>query len=112
MTAAQDGWQVVAALDDLPASGMGEVEIGRQLILLVRRGDSVVAFQGFCPHQFARLAEGRLDDGWLQCPRHQARFSLDDGSCGPGWALPPLKRFAVKIDKGKVLLPAPLVSLE
>ncbi|MGD1880186.1 MAG: Rieske (2Fe-2S) protein [Kiloniellaceae bacterium] len=111
MSVAEDGWQAVSLLDDLPVEGIGEAAAGQQRVLLVRRGDSVAAFQGLCPHQFARLAEGRLEDGWLQCPRHQARFSLTDGHCGPGWALPPLKRFAVKVVNGTVLLPDPLVAL-
>jgi 3-phenylpropionate/trans-cinnamate dioxygenase ferredoxin subunit len=112
MCQAESGWQVVAELDELPPGGLGEAAVGRQVVLLLRRGQEVLAFQGLCPHQFARLAEGTVTGDWLQCPRHQARFNLTDGRCGPGWTLPPLKRYAVKLDKGKVLLPDPLLALD
>jgi len=111
MSGGQESWHAVAAIGDLPEAEMVEVAVGQALVVLVRRGDEVAAFQGLCPHQFARLAEGRVEGGWLHCPRHHARFLLDDGRCGPGWALPPLKRFQVRVEGGSVMLSNPLVVL-
>lgn len=104
------GWRAVARLSELP-EGLSDVSIGRHLVLLLREGDRVRAYQGLCPHQFARLADGLLIDGALQCPHHLARFDLEDGRCGAGWVLPPLKRYAARIEDGAVLLPDPLTPL-
>jgi 3-phenylpropionate/trans-cinnamate dioxygenase ferredoxin subunit len=112
MTDPDTGWQAVARLADLPENGLADVLLGRQLVLLARRGEEVLAFQGLCPHQFARLSEGRLTGDWLRCPRHFARFGLADGACGPGWTLPALQRFATRLEAGMVLLPDPLVALD
>jgi nitrite reductase/ring-hydroxylating ferredoxin subunit len=59
----------------------------------------------------ARLVNGTLlDDGRLQCPHHLANFNLADGQCDPGWVLPPLMRYATKVQDGHILVPDPLVA--
>ena len=105
------GWQVAMALDALQDGAPRDVLIDRQLVLLLREGDQVRAMQGSCPHQFARLAQGQIAEGWIECPHHRARFRLEDGICGPGWRLPPLKRYATLVHEGAVLLPDPLEPL-
>jgi len=111
------GWQKVAELAALAPSGLADVVVGRELVVLVAVGeDDVRAFQGLCPHEFARLAEGAVEerDGatWLRCPRHLARFRVGNGETGPGWSLPPLRRYAVRIEDGAIFLPDPLVRLD
>lgn len=51
-------------------------------IVLVRLDDGLVALDDTCSHENASLAEeGELDAGAreVECCRHGARFSLDDG---------------------------------
>ena len=105
-------WRVVAAKSDVLETGMRDVQIGRQIVLLVGDGDAVLAFQGTCPHQSARLALGSLLEGTIQCPHHMAEFRLADGVCTGGWQLPALKRYAVRVDGDDVLLSEPLQALE
>lgn len=105
-------WREVAKLSVLDATGLADVAVANAVILLIRDGDTVRAVQGLCPHQFARLADGTLSDGWLHCPQHMARFRVADGACGPGWTLPALRRYAVRIEEGAILLPDPLVPLD
>jgi len=105
-------WRTIAALADFPDTGLLDVEVDGTLILLVKQGEDIRAVQGLCPHAFARLAGGRVDDeGELHCPRHLARFSLDDGVCKSGWVLPPLKRYPVRVEDGAVLVPSPLTDI-
>lgn len=109
-------WQQVAELDALPPGGLADVVVGRELVLLVRdEAGEVRAFQGLCPHEFARLAEGALEERHgstvVRCPRHLARFRLSDGACGRGWALPPLRRYAVRVADGAVFVPDPLTPI-
>ena len=112
MTETPEDWQAVVAVADMPESGIHEVVLGQRLVLIVRTADGFTAVQGLCPHQAARLKDGRVDaEGFLHCPRHMAKFRLVDGVCGGGWELPPLQRFATKIENGTVLIPQPLVPL-
>lgn len=107
-----EGWQFAARVDDMPESGIFEAVFGQTLILVVKFGDGFTAVQGLCPHQAARLKDGRLDaEGFIHCPRHMAKFDLRDGECAGGWVLPPLMRYAVRIVDGDVLLPDPLTPI-
>ena len=103
---------VKASFAEISKDGMLEVRHGRQLVLLVALEGEILAVQGLCPHQLARLSEGRLHEGQLQCPRHLARFDLNDGTCTGGWQLPPLRRYAVRVVDDDVLLPDQLIVLE
>lgn len=105
-------WRVVAAKSDVLQAGLRDVQVGRRIVLLVSDGDQVFAFQGTCPHQSARLAHGSLLDGTIQCPHHLAQFRIADGTCTGGWQLPPLRRYAVRVDGDDVLLSEPLLTLD
>lgn len=104
---------MAVAVDDMPASGIHEAVFGQTLVLVVKTPDGFAAVQGLCPHQAARLKDGRVDaEGFVHCPRHMARFDTRDGTCGGGWVLPPLMRYATRVEDGAVLVPDPLVPLD
>jgi toluene monooxygenase system ferredoxin subunit len=105
-------WRVVAQTSQLGPNGLFDVIVDEQLVLLVNTGEAIVAVQGQCPHQFARLVGGSFHDDRLQCPHHRALFRLSDGACTNGWQLPPLKRYPVRITGTDIALPQPLVALE
>lgn len=104
-------------MEAIAPGGLADVVVGRDLVLLWRaaEGGEVRAFQGLCPHAFARLSEGVVEEKagacWVRCPHHMARFRIEDGACGPGWALAPLRRYAVRVEGGQVMLPDPLTPL-
>ena len=104
-------WRTIAQLSDMAPKGLFDVVLDDQLILLTKTDDGIRAFQGQCPHQFARLVGGRLVDGQLCCPRHMAFFRLSDGACTNGWQLPPLKRYAVRVTGDAIEVPYPLEPL-
>lgn len=79
-------------------------------LLLIRRGESVVAWRNSCPHRGIRL-EWQPDQfldyekQFIQCATHGALFGIDDGICiagpCPGEQLEPL---TVEIRDGEVWL--------
>lgn len=71
-------------------------------VVLVRRGDTVSAVSGSCPHAGADLAAGMVVDGELRCPWHHARFDLDTGAATGGPAVDGLGCFAVEVTGGTV----------
>ena len=107
MDATKQSWRAVARVDDVIANAPVEVALGNTVLILVHADDGIIAYQGTCPHAAARLGGGRVVDGWLRCPHHMATFRLSDGICGKGWALPALRRYAVKIEDGEVCLSDP-----
>lgn len=66
------------------------------MLVLVRAGETFRAAQGLCPHERGDLSSGRVEGGWLVCPRHLLSFDL--GSAGPskGWAVPALKLYPAR----------------
>lgn len=101
----------LCTLDELqPNSPRGfDLEDGTAL-LLIRRGESVVAWRNSCPHRGIRL-EWQPDQfldyekQFIQCATHGALFGIDDGICiagpCPGEQLEPL---TVEIHDGEVWL--------
>lgn len=81
----QPRFVAVARRDALANGGFLRVMLESHALVLARRGDTVYAFQGTCPHEKADLSQGRIEDGRLICPRHLASFSLYDGAVSSGW---------------------------
>jgi 3-phenylpropionate/trans-cinnamate dioxygenase ferredoxin component len=71
----------LVAVDELPPSGVVEVEHARHgtLAVGVVRGEPF-AVSNVCRHQFAKLGQGRVDeDGCLRCPWHRAQYDVRSG---------------------------------
>ena len=92
----------VASLTDIQRDRGLQVEFGETKALLVLHGDEVRAFQAFCPHAGAPLADGAICNGHLICPWHKAEFSIDDGHLCEPPALDALIRYPVQVIDGHV----------
>ena len=75
----------IAALDDIP-TGEG-IAIDRAVtgtdddIALLRDDDGCVwALNNTCTHAEASLAEGWVEDGYVECPLHSSKFCLKTGA--------------------------------
>lgn len=74
----------VATLDDIPV-GEG-IAIDKSVtgtdddVALLRDDDgSVYALNDTCSHETASLAEGWVEDGFVECPMHSSKFCLKNG---------------------------------
>jgi 3-ketosteroid 9alpha-monooxygenase subunit A len=75
-------WYQVAFARDI-AEGLTPLRIAEKAVLLRRRGENIVAFDGRCPHRGAALGHGgRLDEDSVICPFHGLRIGL--GQCHTG----------------------------
>jgi len=72
-------------------------------LLLVRHNGVVYAYENRCAHQGVALSEGRLDGYILTCRAHHWQYDVRSGS-GVNPATACLRRFAVKIEDGKVFV--------
>ncbi len=62
------------------------------------------ASDGFCSHGRAPLADGFLQGTCIECPKHNGRFDIRDGSVRRPPPRRPLKMYEVREKGGKVLL--------
>jgi len=71
-------------------------------IILIRQANRIMAFSLGCPHQNAAL-QWRSQDRRFQCPLHGAKFQAD-GNLQSGPATRAMDRFALRLDKGRVVV--------
>lgn len=80
-----DNWILAAELTDLPEDDVIGIDVNGHDIALYRTEDGVFASANLCSHGNARLSDGFLEDGEIECPLHQGRFCIKTGKamCSP-----------------------------
>jgi naphthalene 1,2-dioxygenase system ferredoxin subunit len=97
-------WVDALSADDLPEDDvMGVAVAGRDIALYTVGGD-VYATDNLCTHGHARLCDGFLDGHEIECPLHQGKFDVRDGSptCAP--ITEAVRSYPVKVAGGRVFL--------
>ncbi|MBN3803270.1 non-heme iron oxygenase ferredoxin subunit [Paraburkholderia sp. Ac-20336] len=99
-----EGWIDVAAQADLRADDVVAVKAGGHEIALYSIDGEVYATDNICTHGHARLCDGFLEDGEIECPLHQGRFDVRTGKamCAP--LTEDLRAFPVKIVDARVMV--------
>jgi nitrite reductase/ring-hydroxylating ferredoxin subunit len=100
-------FQVVAAVDKLEPgklfSASATVDGVKLPLVLLKKGNSVDAVSGLCPHWGGPLGEGKLLEGdVVECPWHASQFRISDGSVCQGPASAPLHMYEARIRDGNV----------
>jgi naphthalene 1,2-dioxygenase ferredoxin component len=99
-----ENWIAVADRDAVPQEDVIAVEVdGREIALYGVEGQ-VYATDNVCTHAHARLCEGFLEGGEIECPLHQGRFDVRTGKglCAP--VTEDLRIYPVKVQDNKVFV--------
>jgi len=76
-----EGWIEVCAGADLGKEDVVRFDHGRHTFALIRNNEGkLFATDGICTHGNTHLAGGLVKDGIIECPKHNGRFHLADGS--------------------------------
>lgn len=97
-----DDWEAVCDVDHLRKGDLIEHLSGTTLLVLAWIDGEPWAGSGLCPHQFARLSEGRIKDGRLHCARHQASFCLRTGTPDNRWQITGIRLYQTRVRNGLV----------
>jgi cytochrome P450/nitrite reductase/ring-hydroxylating ferredoxin subunit len=95
--------QMVTHVDALTEDTLVPTQVDGTDVVLLKRGHSVVAFEGRCPHRGTLLAEGTIDGEAIVCAGHGWRFDACTGT-NVDPSRPCLRSFATKIIDGHVLV--------
>jgi NAD(P)H-dependent nitrite reductase small subunit len=98
-------WSLVAQVDDLFGAEPHAVTAqGMRLAVFDVQG-CIYAIEDRCPHdKMARLSDGYVDDGTIECPIHQSRFDIRTGQalCLP--AEGSVRCFPTRVEDGKIFV--------
>lgn len=99
----------VCRADEIPEGGMKSVETGRHPLLVANVGGRFFAVGDVCTHARARLSDGYLDEDecTVECPLHNAKFSLETGEALEFPAEEPLPAYAVTVENGVIHVELP-----
>lgn len=94
----------VAHLSELPPGSKRLLDVDGRAIALFNVGGTIYAIDDICTHDGGPLAEGELEGGEIQCPRHGARFDVRTGKpvCMP--AIEPVATHRVEVRDEEVFL--------
>jgi NADPH-dependent 2,4-dienoyl-CoA reductase/sulfur reductase-like enzyme/nitrite reductase/ring-hydroxylating ferredoxin subunit len=89
---------------DVPDGGMLSGHVGKDAVLLARRGRQWFAIGATCTHYSGPLAEGLMVGDTVRCPWHHACFSLRTGEALGAPALSPVSCWKVEERDGKAFV--------
>ena len=76
-----DGWLEICAAADLDTEDVIRFDHGKKTFALCRDASGrLFATDGICTHGNTHLGEGLVKGKIIECPKHNGRFNLEDGS--------------------------------
>ena len=102
MNQIDNAWHPVGTLTDFEEGEPVAVVAASKPIALFRLGDDIFALHDLCTHGHARLSEGFVEDGCVECPLHQGLVDIRTGAprCAP--IVDAVRSYPVRINGGNV----------
>jgi 3-phenylpropionate/trans-cinnamate dioxygenase ferredoxin component len=93
------------SVDDLVAGeGLRVTSVSPPIAVFLTEDGQVFALDDLCTHQEASLADGWVEECWVECPLHASRFDLRTGSVDAPPAKVGVRRHAIEVRDGQVLV--------
>ena len=97
-----DGWYDVAGVDDLEDDEAVKVIAAGSALALYRVDGRFYATADRCTHEQASLSDGWIQDGTVECPRHQGVFDIVSGKALTAPATEAVCTFPVRAEGDRV----------
>ena len=97
-------WVDALDADALPEDDVIGVEVQGRDIAIYESEGAYFATDNICTHGHARLCDGFLEEGEIECPLHQGRFDIRTGKalCEP--LTEDIRTYPIKVEQGRVWL--------
>lgn len=99
-----DHWVKAATAADIAEGAVIGVLIEGEDIAIYNVDGAYHATENICTHAMARLSDGYLEGGTIECPLHAGRFDIRTGCVVAPPPSAPLRVFAVRLDGGDILV--------
>lgn len=100
-----EGWVEVCDASQLGSGDVIRFDHGKKTYAIVRdAGDALYATDGICTHGNTHLADGLVIGKTLECPKHNGRFNLADGSPARAPVCRGLATYPIETRDGKLFL--------
>lgn len=95
-------WFDVGSADEFADGEVAPAMAGSQAVAVFRLGEELFALKDLCTHGNARLSDGYVEDGCVECPLHQGLFDIRSGAprCAP--VTEAVRSFPVRVVAGRV----------
>jgi len=98
----QAQWFDVGAADDFPDGDLWPVQADGAQLVVYRDSSDYFALRDRCSHGPARLSEGFVVDGCIECPLHQGLIDIRSGLPRSDPVTEPVATFPVRVVAGRV----------
>ena len=88
-----------AALGD--GEVIGVIIDGREIALYEMDGE-IFATDDICTHAYAKLSDGWMERGEIECPLHAGRFDIRTGKATAPPCVDDLKTYPVRVEGGEI----------
>jgi anthranilate 1,2-dioxygenase ferredoxin subunit len=95
-------WTDVGAEDDFSEDEPAQVVVGAAPVAVFRTEGEWFALHDLCSHGHARLSEGFVEKGCVECPLHQGLIDLRTGTPRSAPITEPVRTFPVRVINGRV----------
>lgn len=91
------GFVTVARAGEIAVGGVKITRMDDTMVALFRLDDGYWAIEDVCTHDGGPVAEGTLEGGLIECPRHGAKFDVRTGAPKGFPATSPVPTYAVRV---------------
>ena len=96
-----NSWKHICSASRLSEGEPLGVKYEEQPIALYKVNDEIFATDDVCPHAFALLSSGFLEEYVIECPLHGGMFDVRSGKCTSG-EFKDVRAFKVEIRDGEI----------
>ena len=97
MSSDSEGWVKAADRADLAEGDVKGVVVAGKEIALYDLDGMLYATDDICTHAYARLSDGWLDRGEIECPLHAGRFDVKSGKATAPPCTDDLKTYPIRL---------------
>lgn len=97
-------WLYVCDITDINEDEPQSAEVDGTKVGVFQVGDSYFAIENVCPHAYALLTDGFIEDDTVECPLHEAIFEIRTGKTLSGPVDRDLCTFPLKVEDNKIYI--------